>query len=267
VNTIHEHTLRNTNRRFLSVRVLSWIGIALLFAACGSDGPQPAPTSSAPRTLTIKAQQTSQVFENTKFLLYLPPDYAASEKRWPLLLYLHGGSLRGDDLEKLKSYGLAALLDKDLSIPFVVVSPQCPADQNWEARGDAVVRLVDNIAATYSIDPDRIYVTGHSLGGRGTWFLAYKHPEKFAAIVPMAAAPADAAWAKQIAKVPAWVFHGTKDDLEPFDRTEKFVATLKKLGADVKLTPLPDRDHYILDTYENKEIYDWLLTHSKERSK
>ena len=72
-------------------------------------------------------------------------------------------------------------------------------------------------------------------------------------------------WARQVAKVPAWVFHGTKDDLEPFERTREFVGVLKKLGAEVKFTPLPDRDHFILDTYENREIYDWLLQHKRKQ--
>ncbi|MDQ6653768.1 MAG: alpha/beta fold hydrolase [Acidobacteriota bacterium] len=130
---------------------------------------------------------------------------------------------------------------------------------------DLLVRLIDHVSSTYAVDPERVYVTGHSMGGRGTWLLAYKRPEKFAAIIPMSDAPMDTAWAKQIAKVPAWVFHGTKDDLEPFERTQNFVDTLKKSGADVKLTPLPGRDHYILDTYENKEIYDWLLQHKRAK--
>jgi predicted peptidase len=163
----------------------------------------------------------------------------------------------------LKAYGLASLLEKDLAIPFVVVSPQCPDDRYWMTEDETLSRLVDNVASTYAIDPERIYVTGHSMGGRGTWLLAFKHPEKFAAIVPMSDAPPDDAWARQAAKVPAWVFHGTKDDLEPFERTRQFVEALKKFGGEVKFTPLPDRDHFILDTYENPEIYNWLLQHKR----
>jgi predicted peptidase len=208
-------------------------------------------------------QQTAQVFEKTNYLLYLPEGYGKEHKQWPLILYLHGKSLRGDDLEMLKSYGLAALLAKDLAIPFVVVSPQCPADRYWMDEVQMLVRLLDEISTKYSVDRERIYVTGHSMGAVGSWSLAYNHPEKFAAIVPLAGAPRDTSWAKQIAKVPAWAFHGTRDDLAPFERTKNFVALLSKLGAEVKFTPLPERDHFILDTYENKEIYDWLLQHKK----
>jgi predicted peptidase len=229
----------------------------------------------APRVITVDSKehplevqssrttQTAQLFETTNYLLYLPNGYDKEEKRWPLILYLHGKSLRGNNPEILKNYGLAALLERDLEIPFVVVSPQCPDDRYWMTEDETLIRLVDHVASTYAIDQERIYVTGHSMGGRGTWLLAYKHPEKFAAIVPMSDAPLDDTWAKHIAKVPAWVFHGTKDDLESFERTQQFVEALKKARAEVKLTALPGRDHYILDAYENQEIYDWLLQHKR----
>jgi predicted peptidase len=239
--------------------------IVLLLTSCNAPRVITVDSKESPLNVeTSRAKQTAQQFENTNYLLYLPEGYGKEGQRWPLILYLHGKSLRGDDLEKLKSYGLAALLEKDLRIPFVVVSPQCPDDRTWLTEDETLDRLLDHAVSTYAVDPERIYVTGHSMGGRGTWLLAYKHPEKLAAIVPMSDAPLDDAWARQVAKVPAWVFHGTKDDLEPFERTRQFVEALKKLGAEVKFTALPDRDHYILDTYENQEIYDWLLQHKRK---
>jgi predicted peptidase len=239
--------------------------IVLLLTGCHAPRVVTVDSKEAPLNVeSVASKQTAQQFEKTDYLLYLPEGYSKDEKRWPLILYLHGKSLRGTDLEMLKSYGLAALLEKDLAIPFVVVSPQCPDDRYWMTEDETLNRLVDHVVSTYSIDPVRIYVTGHSMGGRGTWLLAYKHPEKFAAIVPMSDAPLDNAWARRLAKVPAWVFHGTKDDLGPFERTKEFVEALKKLGAEVKFTPLPERDHYILDTYENREIYDWLLQHKRK---
>ncbi|MDQ2938108.1 MAG: alpha/beta fold hydrolase [Acidobacteriota bacterium] len=248
----------------MSIKVLLVIA-ALLF--CGCHAPRVVTVDSKQAPLDVPnppGRQTAQVFEKTNYLLYLPDEYGKGEKRWPLILYLHGRSLRGNDLKMLKRYGLAALLEHDLSIPFIVVSPQCAGDRYWMDEDEMLIRLVDDVSSKYAVDPERIYVTGHSMGGRGTWLLAYRQPQKFAAIVPMSDAPLNNDWAKQIAKVPAWVFHGTKDDLEPFERTQKFVDALKKLGADVKLTPLPGRDHYILDAYENKEIYDWLLQHTRK---
>ena len=126
---------------------------------------------------------------------------------------------------------------------------------------------MDRILANYAVDPQRIYLTGHSMGARGTWFIASRYPEKFAAIVPMADGPADPSWAKKIKDVPVWAFHGTNDLLAPFERTQQFVDTLKALGGEVKFTALPGRDHYILDAYENREIYDWLLQHKRSATK
>ena len=236
----------------------------LLAAACSSRLPT-NPSNSAVVNLEA-GRQTAHYDSALKYLLYLPSDYA-KQKQWPLIIYLHGGSLRGDDLEMLKRYGLAALLDKQVSIPFVVASPQCPLGKAWVDQEDAVLNLIDHVASTYSIDPDRIYLTGHSLGGRGTWFLASRHPEKFAAIVPLADGPAELSWVTPLKQVPVWTFHGTKDDLAPFERTEQFVNALKSAGGQVKFTPLPDRDHFILDMYENKEIYDWLLQHKLPHGK
>lgn len=247
-------------------QVTKWFILSLALFLTGCHAPRVITVDSKEHPLTDQsplANQTAQLFEKTNYLLYLPEGYGKENKRWPLILYLHGKSLRGNDLEMLKSYGLAALLEKNLAIPFVVISPQCPDDRYWLTEDETLDRLLDHVASTYAIDQERIYVTGHSMGGRGTWLLAYKYPEKFAAIVPMSDAPLDDAWARQVAKVPAWVFHGTKDDLEPFERTQQFVDTLTKLGAEVKLSALPGRDHYILDTYENQEIYDWLLQHKR----
>ena len=252
------------HREILNSRLLV-LSTLLLLTACHAPRVVTVDSKEAPLNVErVTSKQTAQHFENTDYLLYLPEGYSNDEKRWPLILYLHGKSLRGNDLEMLKSYGLAALLEKDLAIPFVVVSPQCPDDRYWMTEDETLNQLVDHVVSTYSIDPERIYVTGHSMGGRGTWQLAFKHPEKFAAIVPMSDAPPDNAWTSRVAKVPAWVFHGTSDELEPIERTREFVEALKKLGAEVKFTPLPERDHFILDTYENRELYDWLLQHKRK---
>jgi predicted peptidase len=235
--------------------------LVLLLSACSSRLP---PKTSNSAVINLEAgKQTPHTDSSLKYLLYLPSDYA-KQKQWPLIVYLHGGSLRGDDLEMLKRYGLAALLDKQVSIPFVVASPQCPSGKAWVDEEAAVLELIDHVTRTYGVDPDRVYLTGHSLGGRGTWFLASRHPEKFAAIVPMADGPSDLAWVTPLKQIPVWTFHGTKDDLAPFENTEKFAKALKDAGGQVKFTPLPDRDHFILDMYENKEIYDWLLMHKRK---
>lgn len=99
------------------------------------------------------------------YLLFLPATYATQEQsRWPLILYLHGGSLRGDDLERLKTLGLPHKLEGEPDFPFVVVSPQCPAGEIW-TDAEAVDALLEQVTHDYRIDPKRVYITGHAWAG------------------------------------------------------------------------------------------------------
>jgi predicted peptidase len=114
------------------------------------------------------------------YLLFLPATYAATpETHWPLILYLHGGSLRGENVEQLRTLGLPHKLESEPDFPFVVVSPQCPVGEIW-TDAEAIGALLDRVIRDYRIDQLRIYVTGHSMGGRGALYFAYKLPSRFA---------------------------------------------------------------------------------------
>jgi predicted peptidase len=199
-----------------------------------------------------------------QYLLFLPRDYGKSRKQYPLIMYLHGGSLRGDDVEKVRTLGLPQIVEQDKSFPFIVVSPLCPAGEIWTDT-DLLIGILDEVVAKYPVDQSRVYLTGHSMGGRGAWYLAYKHPERFAAVAPMSGGPTITAWASKLKDVPVWAFHGAKDDIVPLSESEGLVKAIKAAGGDVKLTLLPDRDHFILDMYENKLLYDWFLQHRRNR--
>ena len=177
-------------------------------------------------------------------------------------MYLHGGSLRGDDVEKVRTLGLPRLIEKDRSFPFIVVSPLCPAGEIWTDT-DLLIGILDEVVSHYSVDAERVYLTGHSMGGRGTWYLAYKYPERFAAIAPMSAISTIPAWASRLKALPVWVFHGSKDKIAPLEEAELMVSALKAFGGDVKFSVLPESDHFILDTYENKQLYEWFLQHKR----
>ena len=197
-----------------------------------------------------------------QYLLFLPRDYGRTQKRYPLIMYLHGCSLRGDDVEKVRTLGLPQIIEHDKTFPFIVVSPLCPAGEIWTDT-EMLVGILDEVIAKYAVDRKRVYLTGHSMGGRGTWYLAYKHPEKFAAIAPMSGGPNITAWANRLKHIPIWAFHGAKDELVPLSQSEELVKAIKAAGGNAKFTVLPDRDHFILDMYENKQLYDWFLQHSK----
>jgi predicted peptidase len=153
-------------------------------------------------------QKTFETKEGYQYLLYLPENYLISGKKWPLILYLHGLSEAGSDLKMLKTRGLPKVLDKGVNVPFVVVSPQCPAGEYW--LPETLITLLERVVGEHHIDEDRIYLTGISLGGYGVWRTAIDNPGTFAAIAPICSGgiPEGACLIKDL---PAWVLHASED--------------------------------------------------------
>ena len=195
-----------------------------------------------------------------QYLLYLPADYTKQpKKKWPLVLFLHGAGERGDNLELVKVHGPPKLIEQGQQFPFIVVAPQCPADAWWQP--EKLAALLDDVERRYRVDKRRIYVTGISMGGFGTWLLALSYPRRFAAIAPICGG--GHWWAVQVINhLPVWVFHGKKDRVIPFERSAEMVAALRKFGGKVKFTVYPKAEHDSWTvTYENPELYRWLLRH------
>ncbi len=191
-----------------------------------------------------------------QYLLFLPEEYGKSTHQWPLILYLHGGSVRGDDIAQMKKMGLAAKVEADPKFPFIVVSPQCPPGEIW-TDVDALGAVLDEVAADHRVDRDRVYVTGHSMGGRGALYAAYKMRERFAAVVSLAPVSPITAWAGKLAKIPLRLFHGSKDQFLPLKEVEELIRAIEAAGGSPEFTAL-ERDHYILDVYDRPELYEWL---------
>ena len=192
------------------------------------------------------------------YLLFLPRAYHADgQARWPLILYLHGGSLRGGDIERLKTLGLPHKIETDPDFPFVVVSPHCPDGEVW-SDADAISALLDQIMHDCRIDPERVYITGHSMGGRGALYFAYRLPTRFAAVLSLSPYSSVTAWADQLARVPLWIFHGTTDAAAPISETRELLQHIRAAGGHPRFNALDGRDHLILDIYERPEVYDWL---------
>ena len=201
------------------------------------------------------------------YLLYLPQGYDPDDK-WPLILFLHGAGERGDDLNKVQTQGLPKNLYYGRDIPFVVVSPQCPEDHTWDMHHSDLVALLEYVLETYPIDPDRVYLTGLSMGGYGTFHFAYRYPGYFAAIAPICGGMP---WlvdvdrsAETLKDMPTWVFHGSVDSIVPISESQRMVDALKKADNSVKFTVYPDLDHDSWTvTYDNPELYDWFLNHER----
>lgn len=207
----------------------------------------------------IETQIVTSVAYN--LLVYVPQKYNAEEKRWPLIVFLHGSGERGNDPHKLKIHSLPKILDSSGEFPFIVVSPQCPDNERWNA--DGLNAMLDEVIAGLPVDTNRIYLTGLSMGGFGTWKFAIAYPQRFAAIAPVCG------WSHLedvgvLKDKPVWVFHGAKDEVVPPFESEKMVEFLKKRGSTkVKFTMCPDANHNAWDqTYANPELYEWFLQHS-----
>lgn len=228
-----------------SVRLL----LLLLFAASNNAfAAEPDSQKAAKLDTLVKVQMN--------YLLNLPKDYDKQDS-WPLLLFLHGAGERGDDLELVKVHGPPKLISQGKQFPFIVVSPQCPKDRWWEPI--ELLALLDEVSSKYKVDADHISVTGLSMGGFGSWRLAFHAPNRFAAIAPICGG-GEKYWAKQFAHLPVWAFHGVKDTGVPLERSQIMIDELKKHGATPKLTVYPEAGHDSwTETYDNPELYKWLL--------
>lgn len=219
------------------------------------------------------AGQSAHLFEGTvsrkvsyRYLLCLPKAWSVDPaRRWPLLLFLHGSGERGADLSKVKVHGPLKPHEGRDDFPFVVVAPQCPEDQRWQA--DALAALLDDVAIRLRIDLDRVYVTGLSMGGRGTWDLAMSYPERFAAIAPVCGgALPDRACA--LKDVPVRAFHGAKDNVVPLAESETVVEAVKKCGGTAELVVYPEANHDSWTaTYADPSLWEWLLSHRRVASR
>ena len=229
-----------------------------------------------------------------QYLLHLPEDYGKNRQDWPLILFLHGAGERGDDLSKVEIHGPPMLISRSprarkgeteehksarlrairlLKEKFVIVSPQCPTGEHWRAQ--AVSALLDHIEETLPIDKKRIYLTGLSMGGYGTWELGLQQPGRFAALAPICGGANTIVpllnhrhpeRKPQQINLPIWAFHGGKDSLVVPNEAERVVNLLRKYGnKKIKLTVYPDATHDSWTaTYANPELYEWFLANSKK---
>jgi predicted peptidase len=210
------------------------------------------------------------------YRLLKPMDYKPQEK-YPLVLFLHGAGERGDDNKKQLIHGMGdfasdAIMEK---YPCFVVAPQCPSGQQWvnvpwsddshtmpKEPSESLrlaLTLVDSLQKEFSIDAGRLYVTGLSMGGFGTWDAIQRRPDLFAAAVPICGG-GDTTQAKAIAQVPVWAFHGDKDTAVKTQRSRDMIAALKAAGGSPKYTEFPGVGHNSWSaTYADPKMYEWLF--------
>ncbi|MDZ8052987.1 MAG: prolyl oligopeptidase family serine peptidase [Aulosira sp. ZfuVER01] len=192
------------------------------------------------------------------YLLFLPQNYEEQQSH-PMILFLHGAGEKGDNLNWVKRHGVARIVEEQLDFPFVVASPQCPQREHWDVYRLNV--LLDEVIHNYRVDLQRIYLTGLSMGGYGTWHLAISQPQRFAAIAPICGG-GDSKQAYKIKHLPIWVFHGARDRVVAINESEEMVRALEAIGSNIKFTIYPEAEHDSwTQTYSNPALYEWFLQH------
>lgn len=203
------------------------------------------------------------------YLLELPEDYThESREKYPLLLFLHGMGERGNNLEMLYVNGIPKLLHEGERLPFITLMPQCPETSFWPDESRALKLLLEHIIKTHHVDTRRIYITGLSMGGYGTYEMLTRYPDLFAAGVPICGGIGSMTARMNLAvlkDIPLWIFHGERDDVVPVEESRQIYTYLQSIGHEnLKLTLYSDLKHDSWTrTYENREVYDFLLKFKK----
>ncbi len=198
------------------------------------------------------------------YLLHLPAGYVDPKKKWSVMLYLHGETLRGNDLNLIKRYGPPSFLDRTPEFPFIVVSPQLGEGEEWET--ESLINLVDEILRKFRVDRDRVYLTGVSKGAEACWELAAFDQNRFASLVPLCGS-VDESQASKLNNIPIWAFHGDADRVSHPARHQRLVDSIRKLGGSATFTLIPEGTHgsIIFETYQRKDLYEWMQAQTRSK--
>jgi|SRR5687767_8296470 len=259
------------------MRTLAIPIVALVLLACKTS-PRMKQTGFLDRTVTIESR-------SYPYVVYVPREWTP-DRSWPVVLFLHGAGERGSDGRRQMQIGAAAAIRSSPErVPALVVLPQAPAEERWIGPpADAAMQALEEVVREFRGDRDRIYLTGLSLGGFGTWHLALANSGVFAALVPVcggivpngsapsvrqspltAAAPDPYAFtAERLRSLPIWMFHGSEDTVIRASESRKMHEALRAAGADVQYTELEGVGHNAWDrAYGNAEMWKWLFSQQR----
>lgn len=239
-------------------RILLALPLVALSAAALPARAADKPTGFLDRTVEADGK-------SIPYVLYVPRDYTP-EKKWPVILFLHGSGERGSDGLKQSQVGIGTALRLfPERYPALVVMPQCASGARWSGDMAALaLKAVDQTMAEYSCDPARQYLTGLSMGGYGSWLIAVQNPTRFAAVVPVCGG-GDPSQAAKLKDLPIWAYHGGADSTVPPQRSREMVEAIKSAGgALVKYTELPGVGHNSWDAaYADKALAEWLFAQKR----
>ena len=245
--------MRRVSSAVILTRILPVMAAISILAATAFSQNLSIPNEELPK----QAGPSGKIIERRatyKYLCFLPRTYDEGRKKLPLLLFLHGAGCKGDDLKPLYSHGPIEYLSSKNDNRFIAISPLCPKNSGWIPS--RLNKFLHEIVRYHPIDTSRIYLTGMSMGGHGTWAFACEYPQYFAAIAPLCGAGDPNRAALKLANMPTWVVHGVKDTIVPVKYGERMISALQAAGAPVKASIFPEMGHgEVLSIYQQEEFY------------
>ena len=197
---------------------------------------------------------------------YLPRGYEKGRK-YPFLLFLHGAGERGDDVDTAARHGfLKHVREQGRDYPFIIVAPQCPGGRYWGRYMESLIAFLEDMTESLGADPDRVYLTGLSMGGTGTFLLAMAEPTKFAAIAPICGS--GIYWyGGALRHIPVMMVHGDVDETVPVSESVSMLYSINKRGGNAELRILHGVGHNAWDeAYEGEWLTEWFLSHKRDLS-
>lgn len=210
--------------------------------------------------------KTMEVDEGTRdYVLYVPDNYDPG-REWPLIVFLHGRGERGDDGIVQSEVGIGPAIQANPDrFPCLVLMPQCPDTGYWNQARPHITKSMEDTLRDYAIDEDRIYLTGLSMGGYGTWTYGAAEPHRFAALMPICGG-GRVRDADILSSIPVWAFHGDADPVVDIKETQKMIDALKAAGGSPKFTIYLGVGHNSWDdAYGDPEAIAWLLSHRRKK--
>lgn len=240
-------------RDWLSSALAAGASVALPGAAAAR--PSVPSTPNWEQTEAFSAVVTKRV--ELRYLVWMPDPATRPADGWPLMIFLHGSGERGRNLAKVKAHGPPMYAAAGRRFPFVLVAPQADDGDSWHS--DAIEALRADLVRRLPIDPDRVLMTGMSMGGYGAWNYAVAYPEQLAAAAPVCGI-GNVERAARAAQVPVWAFHGARDPVVPIAADREMVDAVREAGGQVKFTVYNDIGHNAWDrAYADPALYAWLL--------
>ena len=248
------------------MRFLSRCGIVAASLAIAFASSAPAVAEDAVKTGFVKKTYKNADGSASPYVVFVPESYDG-KKEFPVILFLHGaGETKGGTKEPV-AVGIGPAIEKQKqTFPAIVVIPQSEK-RTWKADSDdgkRAIAILDAVMKEYKTDAKRQYLTGRSMGGYGTWHIAFTHPDRWAAIAPICGG-GDVRGAEKIKDIPCWCFHGDQDTAVKVELSRTMIEALKKAGGTPKYTEYPKVGHNSWDlAYGEKEFFPWLLEQKRK---